>query len=117
MKKFNKIMTVLMLVVAVFAFVAPVFAGDIIYDATAPAVQSTVGVNMVNRAWSIILTILRVAAIGAVIFAGVRYMFASADQKADIKKSLGTLAVGAILVFGATFVIDFIIKLTKDIAQ
>lgn len=119
MKKFNKIMTVLVLVVAVFAFVSPAFASDIKYNANIGEGQatSTLGVNMVNRVWSIVITVLRVAAIGAVVFAGVRYMFASADQKADIKKSLGILAIGAILVFGASFVIEFIIKLTKDIAE
>ena len=42
-------------------------------------------------------------------------MFASADQKADIKKSMGILAIGAALVFGATFIIDFIVKVTGQI--
>ena len=35
-------------------------------------------------------------------------MFASADQKADIKKSMGTLAIGAVLVFCAATVLRFI---------
>ena len=46
--------------------------------------------------------------IAAVVFAGLRYMFASADQKADIKKSMGILAIGAVLVFGATLLIRLI---------
>ena len=36
--------------------------------------------------WSTITLIAQIAAFAAIIFAGLRYMFASADQKADIKK-------------------------------
>ena len=56
--------------------------------------------------WSTIIVIVRILAIAAVVFAGIRYMFASADQKADIKKSMGILVVGALLVFGATYLLE-----------
>ena len=42
-------------------------------------------------------------------------MFASADQKADIKKSMGILAVGAILVFGSTFILNLLMSVTKEV--
>ena len=121
MKKFNKIMTVLMLVVAVFAFVAPVFASGTsaiidtnITDYSGGDTISSAN-KAVSKAWNTIRLILQIAAIAAVVFAGVRYMFASADQKADIKKSMGILAIGAALVFGATFIIDFIVTLTEQV--
>jgi hypothetical protein len=44
-------------------------------------------------------------------------MFASADGKADIKKQTVGLIVGAILVFGASTVINFVIKVTGEIAS
>lgn len=82
-------------------------------DVTANTNGSTV--KMVNNVWGIILVILQVAAIAALVFAGVRYMFASADQKADIKKSMGTLAIGAILVFGASTVVQIITTVASDV--
>ena len=69
----------------------------------------------VQNAWSVVLLILQVLAVAAFVFAGVRYMFASADQKADIKKSLGALALGAVLVFGASTVINFLVTSTNEI--
>lgn len=67
------------------------------------------------RVWSTVLTICRIVAVAAIIFAGLRYMFASADQKADIKKSMGILAIGAILVFGGSFVVEFLVSAGEDI--
>lgn len=69
----------------------------------------------VGNVWVTIRTILQIAAVGAVIFAGVRYMFASADTKADIKKQMIILVVGAVLVFGATTVISFIQTVTNEV--
>ena len=39
-------------------------------------------------------------------FAGIRYMFASSDKKADLKKGLGYLTIGSIIVFGAVTIIQ-----------
>lgn len=41
-------------------------------------------------------------------------MFASADQKADIKKGLMMLALGSVLVFAASTVVKFIVNVGKD---
>ena len=69
----------------------------------------------VNKVWSTVLTILQIAAVAAIVVAGVRYMFASADQKADIKKGMIGLVVGAVLVFAASTVVQFIVTATEDI--
>lgn len=131
MKKFNKIMTVLVLVAAVFAFVAPVFATSGSVSKGSVSNSSVFGENIVpntansgsvgtvdtavGKVWNTVKLILQILAIAAVVFAGVRYMFASADQKADIKKSMGILAIGGALVFGATWIIQFIITVTGQI--
>lgn len=70
--------------------------------------------SLVRNVWGTVALILQVLAIAAVVFAGVRYMFSSADAKADIKKSMGILAVGAILVFGATTIINFIVSVAEQ---
>ena len=121
MKKSKKIFlrVVPILVLALVLLTSNVFAagfGD--FNANMEVTANTTNVKTVqsiNKVWGIILTILQVAAIAAVVFAGVRYMFASADQKADIKKSMVTLAVGAILVFGASTVIGILTGVLKDV--
>lgn len=65
--------------------------------------------------WATIRIVAQVLAVAAVVFAGLRYMFTSAEQRADIKKSTTILAVGAVLVFCATIVLEFIIKTAEEL--
>ena len=71
--------------------------------------------NTAGKIWATLSTILQILAVAAVVFAGVRYMFASADAKADIKKQMIILVIGAILVFGASTVIKLIVDVTEEI--
>ena len=69
----------------------------------------------VNRIWNSVKRVLQVVSVSIVLACGVRYMMASADQKANIKKSLGILVIGCVIVFGATIVIDFITTVASQI--
>ena len=69
----------------------------------------------VNKIWGTITLILQTLAVLAIILSGVRYMFASADGKAYIKKQTLCLVVGAVLVFGASMIVSFIVNVTSDI--
>ena len=71
--------------------------------------------SAVNSVWSTVLTVLQICAIAAVVFAGVKYMFAAADQKAEIKNGMIGLVVGAILVFAASTIVQFIINAGKNV--
>lgn len=64
--------------------------------------------GLTDKIWATAITIVQTLAIGCVVFAGVRYMYASADKKADIKKGMMYLAIGAIFVFATTTVMKFI---------
>ena len=64
---------------------------------------------------STVLTVLQILAIAAVVFAGVKYMFAAADQKAEIKNGMIGLVVGAILVFAASTIVQFIINAANEV--
>ena len=66
--------------------------------------------DAVNNVWGTVLTILRVLAVAAIVFAGVKYMVASAEGKADLKSGMLGLVVGAILVFGASIVVELIMN-------
>jgi ABC-type spermidine/putrescine transport system permease subunit I len=120
MKKSKKIFLRVLpvLIVLMVVFTTNVFAaGFNSFDAKTMNVDANTNTNAVksiNKVWGVILTILQVAAIAAVVFAGVRYMFASADSKADIKKQMVWLVIGAILVFGASTVIGFLTGTFKE---
>ncbi len=79
------------------------------------------GITNVNNAassvWSTVLTVLQICAIAAVVFAGVKYMFAAADQKAEIKNGMIGLVVGAVLVFTASTIVQFIINAANQVTS
>lgn len=110
--KINKIITLLTIIVLIISVVFPIFAAgtDFITDTSDKISNtSTASIDTVkNKIWGSAKLILQVAAVSAVLFAGVRYMMASADQKADIKKSMVPLVIGAVIVFGTTILIEFV---------
>ena len=121
MKKSKKIILrlipVLLLVVvvlnsSVFGFNS--FTNENLQDLGEEGDAGVVG-TAANNAWAAVRLILQILAVAAIVFAGVRYMFASADQKADIKKSMVILVIGAVFVFGASIIIDFIVQATGSI--
>lgn len=67
------------------------------------------------KVWGTVLLILQILSVAAIVIAGIRYMFASAEGKADIKKQTIGLMVGAVLVFGASSIIGLITNITSDI--
>jgi len=120
MKKLIKILPVVMVVCIVLTSVFAGGTGILLPSEEAVGGGDSAGSigtfdSAANRVWNTVINVVRILAIAAVVFAGLRYMFASADQKADIKKSMGILAVGAILVFGASFVLDLLLNVTKEV--
>ena len=67
--------------------------------------------GLAGNIWATFTIVAQVLAFIAIIIAGIRYMFASADQKADIKKQTVILVVGAIFVFGASTLVQVIMGL------
>ena len=116
MKKFMlRVMPIVLVALVVFG--SSVFALDVNTTFNNRGDTSSSAVNMVNRVWGIVLTVLQVLAVAAIVFAGVRYMFAGADQKAEIKSGLLVLAIGAILVFGASMVVRALLRVTNEVTQ
>lgn len=68
-----------------------------------------------SKIFGVLIVTLQVASMAGIIFAGVRYMFASADSKADLKKGLIHLAIGMIIVFGASSVVGFVTRAFDDV--
>lgn len=127
MKKSKKIiltiLPVLMILAAMFVTFAPaVFADNaasnnkVSTDFPTYNDASNTVTNLGSNIWGTVVLVVRILAFAAIVFAGVRYMFASADQKADIKKGLVYLVLGAVLVFASTYLVNFIVNITKEIA-
>lgn len=77
--------------------------------------EVTVVTNVAKNIWSTLRVIFQILAISAIIIAGLRYMFASADGKADIKNQTIILIVGAILVFSAVEVAKFVANTANSV--
>lgn len=112
MKKLLKVLPVMFVLSLVLT---NVFA---LANVTMPAGNASNTVNtLTGNIWATVSVVIYVLAIAAIVIAGLRYMFASADQKADIKKSTGILIIGAILVFGATLVLNLVKGTVVDITN
>ena len=68
-----------------------------------------------KNVWATVVVLVQIASVACVVFAGLRYMFASADQKADIKQGLIYLSIGAIFVFSAITIIQFVTEAAETI--
>ena len=66
--------------------------------------------GVVNRITSTVITVLQILAVAGVVICGVKYMITSADQKADIKKSMISVVIGCVIVFATSTVVQFIIN-------
>lgn len=112
----KKLLKVLPVVLAVCVILTSVFAISVPGNSDLQGGNASATVTGAAKGvWGTIVTIVKILAVAAVVFAGLRYMFASADQKADIKKSMGILAIGAVLVFGATLVLQLIANATTEV--
>lgn len=113
----KKICTVIMLVMFVVFSLNSVFAAD--FKPTDPGYsENSVPPDMkteVQRVWATVAVIVQTLAVGCVVFAGLRYMFAAPSEKADIKQGLIYLAIGAVLVFSATAIIRFIVDAAEQV--
>lgn len=68
------------------------------------------------KAWNTVALIIQIAAFAGIIITGLRYMFSSANGKADLKKGLIPLVIGLVLVFGATTIIQLVVNSYEEVA-
>lgn len=85
--------------------------GRLIFSST----SDTTYTSMVGRIFSTGTFIANVAAIAGVIYVGVRYIFAGADGKADLKSRSPYLIIGIILAFASVSFLTFLSNVINDI--
>lgn len=119
--KYKKIFKIFFLILfIIMIFVGHIFAVDI-GDPDRPSWPEsedltnsgiTVRASMI---WNTFSYIAQILAIGAIVFAGVRYMFSSADNRADIKIQTAILVLGGAIVFAAVPLIKFIVDAVNEL--
>lgn len=114
MKLYNKVLIAMFFICMFCSFISPIFAGNITQNFGFSAGTAANGelTSKLNNVWGLISLVVNFISVALVVFAGLRYMFASADQKADIKKQTVILLIGAVFVFAA----GNIVKLIADTA-
>lgn len=133
MKKYGKIVSMFMIIFIVAFSFCNIFAastGDVIIadngfgngfdpskipNGNIDDVGKTKGVF--GNIYTTILFFIQMASVAGIIVCGIRYMYSSSDTKADIKKSMLPLVIGIVLVFSASTVAQFVVKIFEDVAK
>ena len=121
MKKQVKMISILLIVMMVVASISSVvFATNSpIDDFNAAQPKSTASTTEVYQLGKTITTILQavgvVVAVVILLILGIKYMMGSAEEKADYKKTMIPYVVGAILIFGATTIVNVVYNLANGI--
>lgn len=102
MKTMKKIVSMLLTVSILLTMGSMVFAGDVIKP-------SVPGDNPFSSAGSTVLGYIQwfgyAMAVGMLLYIGIKYMMASANEKADLKKGSINYVIGAVLVFAAATIV------------
>ena len=118
MKKLNKVLSVLMVVLMIACISTTVFAEVSIDGITnAGSTDNNADTAMQKLGGTIIKYITNAAMVVAVVMIavlGIKYMMGSAEEKAEYKKSFVPLLVGAILVFGAAVIAKIVVGLATS---
>lgn len=115
MRNVMKVMSILTVILMVVCLCTPVFAAKVDVknmdkqdiDSEAAGKMETIGGTIV----AYVTNAAMVVSIVMIAVLGIKYMLGSAEEKAEYKKSLVPLLVGAILVFGAAAIAKVIVGL------
>lgn len=118
MKKINMkaIVAVMIVILTVVLCVAPVFAttiGGVNIEPKQGMDQKVTGTG--NKILGYIQGIGTFIAVGVLMFLGIKYMTASANEKADIKKSIIPYIIGAIILLVAVNIVPIIESIGKSL--
>lgn len=113
-KKLCKICSILFIFI-IFLGTFSVYANNMVPHTPSGGTAVNKVENVTQKIWATAEKIIQVLSVAAIVFAGLRYMFSSADGKADIKNQTIMLIVGAIFVFGAVEIADLIYDVATSV--
>jgi hypothetical protein len=103
-----------------FVVAASVFyLADTVYNVTSGVfkeiLSGTTYESIQNSLWANISIVVNIFAIAGIAALGLKYMFSSADTKADIKKDMVPVAIGLVLIYAISSVLKFLVSAGADI--
>ena len=118
MKRGIKIVSVVLMILAMVLVSTAVFANDkpsetVNIDTSDTGSVKTVG----NRILGIVRVVGTIAAVGMLIVLGIKYMMGSAEERAEYKKTLFPYFIGAILIFAATNLADMVYNWASTVGK
>lgn len=118
MIKLNKkvIVVVILAILTITLCVTPVFADDIGGVSVSINTQNATALNDTgSKVLGYIKVIGTFISVGVLMFLGIKYMTASANEKADVKKSIIPYIIGVIVFLLALNIVPLIAKLGNEV--
>ena len=120
MKRIAKILTVLIIIATIATMMSTVFAtgaAGVLKDLNGNTGAATAVTKTANNIIGIVQVICYAAAVIMLVILGVKFITASPEAKADIKKSAIMYVIGAIIVFAAGALLGVISNLSTNIVS
>lgn len=121
MKKTNKVISVLCIILTILAICVSSYA-SLTPDQLMPDKNTAInGQNEITALGKSIVGLVQtvgiVVAVVILLVLGIKYMMGSAEEKADYKKSMIPYLVGAILIFASTTIVNIVYNLAIGLNQ
>ena len=120
MKRIAKICTVLIIIATIATMMSTVFAegaSDVLGKLTGNTDAASAVTTTANNIVGIVQVICYTTAVIMLIYLGVKFITASPEAKADIKKSAIMYVIGAIIVFAAGTLLGVISNLSTNVVK
>lgn len=119
-KKMSKIISAVLIITTILSAFTMVFAGDNVPPIPTGSKPSS-GADDVSSITSMVIYVIQIIAFAAavimLIFVGIKFLTASPEGKAEIKKTAIIYVVGAILLFAATGILQIVQSLAGNISN
>ena len=117
MKRIAKILTVLIIIATMLSAVFAEGAADVLGNLKGNTGAATAVTKTANNIIGIVQVICYAAAVIMLVILGVKFIIASPEAKADIKKSAIMYVIGAIIVFAAGALLGVISNLSTTVVS
>lgn len=111
----KKIMSVLMVFAMLFSMCNVAFAGSSAKatKTTIPSISTYSGdaKKLASNVLGFVQFVAYAIALGMLIYVGIKYVMASANEKADLKSALVKYVIGAIIIAGASTILGWIMQI------
>ena len=114
MKKQVKIISAVLIILAILIAMTNIVSATTTSGALNTLGEDKANEDVLNFGQKIVPIVRAIGIIAAVVIlmiVGIKYMMGSAEEKAEYKKTMPAYVIGAVLVFGATQILAFIVDI------